>query len=142
MVRYFWSTNPIVLRDLARRREDALGADLRAPVAEIARRAREAMLANPGFARWRVPRCARTHRSLGPTVRIWLPPPASRCEPDLRGRIPFPWSAAPLTVARERLERLGLAREGNHVVAVGHIDADIAEVERRGRGNNQSAISS
>ena len=89
MVRYFWSTNPIVLRDLARRREDALGADLRAPVAEIARRAREAMLANPGFARWRVPRCARTHRSLGPTVRIRLPPPASRCEPDLRGRIPF-----------------------------------------------------
>jgi hypothetical protein len=55
---------------------------------------------------------------------------------------PIPWSAAPLTVARERLERLGLAREGNHVVAVGHIDADIAEVERRGRGNNQSAISS
>jgi DDE domain len=32
MVRYFWSTNPILLRDLARRREDALGADLRAPV--------------------------------------------------------------------------------------------------------------
>ena len=32
MVRYFWSTNPIVLRDLARRREDALGADLCAPV--------------------------------------------------------------------------------------------------------------
>ena len=55
---------------------------------------------------------------------------------------PIPWSAAPLTVARERHERLGLAREGNHVVAVGHIDADIAEVERRGRGNNQSAISS
>ena len=44
MVRYFWSTNPILLRDLARRREDALGADLRAPVAEIARRAREALL--------------------------------------------------------------------------------------------------
>ena len=27
MVRYFGSTNPILLRDLARRREDALGAD-------------------------------------------------------------------------------------------------------------------
>src|SRR5580692_12029759 len=77
MVRYSWSTNPIVLRDLARRREDALGADLRAPVAEIARRAREAMLANPGFARWRVPRYARTHRSLGATVRIRLPPAVS-----------------------------------------------------------------
>ena len=35
------------------------------------------MLANPGFARWRVTRCARTHRSLGPTVRIRLPPAAS-----------------------------------------------------------------
>jgi len=31
MVRYFWSTNPILLRDLAWRREDALSA-VRAPV--------------------------------------------------------------------------------------------------------------
>jgi NAD(P)-dependent dehydrogenase (short-subunit alcohol dehydrogenase family) len=41
----------------------------------------------------------------------------------LSGADPIPWRAL------ERLERLGLAREGNHVVAVGHIDADIAEVE-------------
>src|ERR1700722_2377893 len=45
--------------------------------AEIARRAREAILAIPGFARWCVPRCARAHRSLGPTVRIRLPPAVS-----------------------------------------------------------------
>src|SRR5580704_14865384 len=63
------------------------------------------------------PDLAQLFVQVGRGVRIRLPPPASRCEPDLRRRIPFRGAPPPLTVARERLERLGLAGVGNHVAA-------------------------
>ena len=68
------------------------------------------MLANPGFARWRVPRCARTHRSLGPTVRIRLPP-AAKSGTNRRRRTP---GAETGTTCTEALAWMG---------------ADIAKVE-------------
>src|ERR1700722_4748294 len=50
--------------------------DVIGPLVQSGRRV--VVLAIPGFARWRVPRCARAHRSLGPTVRIRLPPAVSQ----------------------------------------------------------------